>query len=54
MVCSSYEWALATGLSIGWIRISNNGIGTFIVGSLGLGMLALVAGTKGVKLIAEL
>jgi hypothetical protein len=27
------------------------GIGTFIVGSLGLGMLALIAGTKGVKLI---
>jgi hypothetical protein len=25
----------------------------FIVGSLGLGMLALIAGTKGVKLIAE-
>jgi hypothetical protein len=29
------------------------GIGTFIVGSLGLGMLALTCRYKGVKLIAE-
>jgi hypothetical protein len=41
----SYEWALATGLSMGGSG-SNNGNWHFIVGSLGLGMLALIAGTK--------
>jgi hypothetical protein len=47
------EWAVATGLSMGGFGLAIMGIGTFIVGSLGLGMVALIAGINGVKLIAQ-
>jgi hypothetical protein len=39
---------------MGGFGLAIMGIGTFIVGSLGLGMLALVAGTKGVKLMESI
>jgi hypothetical protein len=52
-VFPSFEWATGAGLSMSGFGLAIMGIGTFIVGSLGLGMLALIAGTKGVKLIAK-
>lgn len=46
-------WALGVGLSLTAFGMAMGGLGTFILGTLGLGMIALVAGGEAVLLIAQ-
>lgn len=49
----SYEWSFSVGLSMTAFGLAMGGLGTFILGTLGLGMVALVAGGEAVLLIAQ-
>lgn len=49
----SYEWSLSVGLSMTAFGLAMGGLGTFILGTLGLGMVALIAGGEAVLLIAK-
>ena len=49
----SYEWSFSVGLSMTAFGIAMGGLGTFILGTLGLGMIALKAGGEAVLLIAK-
>lgn len=49
----SYEWSFSVGLSMTAFGLAMGGLGTFILGTLGLGMVALVAGGEAVLLIAK-
>lgn len=47
------DWSLGVGLSMVGFGMAMGGLGTFILGSLGLGMLALMAGKEAVLMIAQ-
>ena len=49
----SYEWSFSVGLSMTAFGLAMGGLGTFILGTLGLGMIALKAGGEAVLLIAQ-
>lgn len=49
----SYEWSFSVGLSMTAFGLAMGGLGTFILGTLGLGMVALVVGGEAVLLIAQ-
>jgi hypothetical protein len=49
----SYEWSFSVGLSMTAFGLAMGGLGTFILGTLGLGMVALIAGGEAVLLIAQ-
>jgi hypothetical protein len=49
----SVSWAMGTGLLLGAFGAAMGGIGLMIVGSLGIGYLALKSGSSAVKLIAQ-
>jgi hypothetical protein len=49
----SYEWSFSVGLSMTAFGLAMGGLGTFILGTLGLGMIALIAGGEAVLLIAK-
>jgi hypothetical protein len=49
----SYEWSFSVGLSMTAFGLAMGGLGTFILGTLGLGMVALIAGGEAVLLIAK-
>ena len=49
----SYEWSFSVGLSMTAFGLAMGGLGTFILGTLGLGYVALKAGGKAVLLIAQ-
>jgi len=49
----SYEWSFSVGLSMTAFGLAMGGLGTFILGTLGLGMIALIAGGEAVLLIAQ-
>jgi hypothetical protein len=49
----SYDWTLSTGLVMTGFGLAVLTLGTFIVGTLGLGWIALEAGAAAVDLVAE-
>jgi hypothetical protein len=49
----SLDWATGTGLSLGAFGLAMGGLGALILGSFGLGMIALVAGADAVLMIAD-
>ena len=49
----SLDWATGTGLSLGAFGLAMGGLGALILGSFGLGMVALAAGSEAVLMIAD-
>lgn len=49
----SLEWTKSVALSMGFFGVSMLGLGTIILGSLGLGFVALAAGREAVLMIAQ-
>jgi len=47
------DWSMGVGLSMVGFGMAMGGLGTFILGSLGLGMVALMAGSEAVLMIAQ-
>ncbi|WP_323166832.1 hypothetical protein, partial [Pseudomonas bubulae] len=49
----SFGWAAGVGLSMGGFGMAMLGIGLAVVGSLGVGLIALEAGKNAVLMIAQ-
>jgi len=49
----SFDWALGTGLLLGVYATAMTAVGSLIVGSLGVGWLAIKAGSAAIKYIAQ-